>query len=246
MPQKVTQEKTNQIIDLLNSNHTYDDICKITKSSKRTVVKIFTKNLHQEYPTITIPEDVRETQYPGYYVTEDGRVYRRPGKYDRNGKYGEINEYGLIQINYSFRGNSKYQDLRYKCVNISTYDENGNYKQIKRYIHQLVAETFVENPNEYNEIDHIDRNKLNNHYTNLRWISRFENASTPNHKSYTITDTITNEIWVGNNLREWVKGNYELINSRTKKKNQTVNNISKHLTSARNKSSKIWGFKIEY
>ena len=43
------------------------------------------------------------------------------------------------------------------------------------------------------EIDHIDRNKLNNHYTNLRWVSRFENASEPNHKSYTITDTLTGQ-----------------------------------------------------
>lgn len=39
---------------------------------------------------------------------------------------------------------------------------------------RLVALTYVENPNpeEFHEIDHLDCNKLNSHYTNLRWCSR--------------------------------------------------------------------------
>jgi len=128
------------------------------------------------YPPIKIPSEMKETEFPGYYITEDGRVYRRPGKCDRNGKYGKINEYGLIELKPALRGNPKYPEHQYECVNISIIDENGNYKQIKRSIHQLVAEAFVSNPNNYNEIDHIDRNKLNNNSNNLRWTTQQQNV----------------------------------------------------------------------
>jgi hypothetical protein len=56
------------------------------------------EKISYNYPEIKIPEDMKETQYPGYYITEDGKAYRKPGKYDRTGKYGPINEYGLIYL----------------------------------------------------------------------------------------------------------------------------------------------------
>ena len=42
-------------------------------------------------------------------------------------------------------------------------------------MHRLVAEAFCNNPDGKTQVDHIDNNRLNNHYTNLRWTSLSEN-----------------------------------------------------------------------
>lgn len=44
-----------------------------------------------------------------------------------------------------------------------------NAKQYKYPIHILVAQAFVENPNKFEIVNHIDENKANNNYTNLEW-----------------------------------------------------------------------------
>lgn len=55
---------------------------------------------------------------------------------------------------------------------VSLINECG-YKSFR--VHRLVAETFLPNPNNLPEVDHIDRNRHNNHIDNLRWCSRSEN-----------------------------------------------------------------------
>ena len=62
--------------------------------------------------------------------------------------------------------------------------ENG-YLQVmlgrsqNKYVHRLVAEAFLPNPNNYPEIDHIDCNRQNNDVTNLRWVNRSMNNLNP-------------------------------------------------------------------
>ena len=54
------------------------------------------------------------------------------------------------------------------------YDENKKELHYNSTTHRLVAKYFVNNPkpNLYNSVNHIDGNKLNNHYTNLEWCNQ--------------------------------------------------------------------------
>lgn len=55
--------------------------------------------------------------------------------------------------------------------------KNGIRKHYK--VHRLVAMAFVENPKNLNEVDHIDTNKDNNRFDNLRWVTHSENHLNP-------------------------------------------------------------------
>ena len=53
--------------------------------------------------------------------------------------------------------------------------EAGNRHAKTFSIHRLVAEAFLPNPDNKEQVDHIDRNKHNNVVSNLRWATRSEN-----------------------------------------------------------------------
>jgi len=200
-----------------------------------------------DYPPVRIPKGMKETEFSGYYITKDGKAYREPGRYDRNEQHGKINEYGLIYLKPALRGHPGRPEHQYECINISIRDENGKFvKQIKRSIHQLVASAFVPNPEGYNEIDHIDRDNRNNHYTNLRWCDHSENMRNKQFLSYTITDLISGQVWKGENIMDWVRENFDLVKPRLRTKTQGWKYVGKHMANSRSKGNAIWKFKVEY
>ena len=111
------------------------------------------------------------TKFAGYYVCEDGTVYREPTR---------KNENGLIEVGTHLRGGSEKVDRGrcYPSINISLRDENGKFiKQIRYYVHRLIAETLIRNPKGLPEIDHINQDKTDNSLSNLRWVTREENMN---------------------------------------------------------------------
>lgn len=71
--------------------------------------------------------------------------------------------------------NSKNKKIYKQCINPNGYYQvNLSYNAIKKTIrtHKAVAETFIENKNNFSDVNHIDGNKLNNVSSNLEWCTR--------------------------------------------------------------------------
>ena len=204
------------------------------------------------FPSVNLPDHIKPTNYPNYYVSNDGIAYREPRPVDASGRFGKINQWGLIQLSTSLRGNPYNESKMYEGINIYLYDENGkNVGYKKRNIHQLVAEAWVPNPNNYTEILHIDENNRNNHYSNLKWGTHVENMTgvispCTSPKTYKITDTTTGKVWKGNNMATWVRENYDLVSPRVNSSQTKIKDINRGLSNARTKKCKIWGFIVEY
>lgn len=64
-----------------------------------------------------------------------------------------INKYGYRQIIFKYDGKEK-----------------------TKLVHRLVAEAFLENPNGYEIVNHIDYNRLNNNVDNLEWCTVADNV----------------------------------------------------------------------
>lgn len=95
---------------------------------------------------------LQEEHYEKYFITEEGKLFKflKSSKTFKEIK-GSINPDGYLRV-----------DLR----------DRINKKGKMFFMHNLMANVFLD----YNgEIDHIDRNKLNNNITNIRKTTRSEN-----------------------------------------------------------------------
>lgn len=88
---------------------------------------------------------MKSVMYHGYTVFENGAILGRRGK-------------PMAEVD-NGRG--------YLIVSLYL-----NRKTTTIAVHKLVALCFVDNPENLPEVDHKDGNKRNNHYSNLRWVTR--------------------------------------------------------------------------
>ena len=58
----------------------------------------------------------------------------------------------------------------YQIISLSKNKKRKTYR-----VHRLIAKTFIENPQNKKEVNHIDGNKSNNCISNLEWCTRKEN-----------------------------------------------------------------------
>lgn len=95
-----------------------------------------------------------------------------------NGLYQVSNLGNVRSLNYN--KTKKIQHLKKVVNNKRGYlavglSKKGIFK-IKT-VHRLVAETFISNPNNLPQVNHIDENKLNNSVTNLEWCTNEYNIN---------------------------------------------------------------------
>lgn len=98
---------------------------------------------HNHEKDVDLTGSFKVTDYSNYHIFSDGRIYNVQRK-----KFLKPipNSHGSNYITLS----------------------NSNGKQNK-YIHNLVATYFIPNPNNCKYVCHIDNDKNNNNYTNLKW-----------------------------------------------------------------------------
>lgn len=93
------------------------------------------------------------------------------GKYQISNK-GEVRSFSRWKNGEILKGGCCGKPGPYRFVSLV----GSGRKDVKQfYIHRLVAKYFVENPNNYKEVNHIDGNTLNNSAENLEWCSHLYN-----------------------------------------------------------------------
>jgi len=97
----------------------------------------------------------------------------------------QVSNYGNVKSVSHFTRNNANGGVRFaKGRKLATYKMPNGYLQVqlsngnkreKKYVHRLVAIAFLENKNNYTDVNHIDGDKNNNNVSNLEWCSHKKN-----------------------------------------------------------------------
>lgn len=153
-----------------------------------------------------------------YSISDEGEVMSLP-KSVSNGRWESKRKAKLLKKGTRGRG-----ELLYHFVILS----DGNGKSEHKSIHRLVAEAFIPNPNGLEEVNHINKNPLDNRVENLEWCTRqynieysknrrveqyLDGEKIAEYKSITYASQLTgiNRKAINNALRGWATtaGGYE-------------------------------------
>ena len=138
--------------------------------------------------------------YEYYYIDINGNVFNTITKKYLQGTIGE-NGYRYYRLS-----------------------KNGKKKMF--YAHRLVAETYLNNPNELPVVNHKDGNKLNNNINNLEWTTYSENTQ---HWRNSFDVKHSQMLYYTEDLpgEEWKKFGKYLVSSNGRVRNSNRNNLLK-------------------
>ena len=128
------------------------------------------------------------------------------------------------RINKEICHHGGYRMVMHKGKEIKQRENNKGYYYVilskdgvvsRKYVHRLIAENFIPNPENKPEVDHIDGNTKNNEISNLRWATHKENLNNPVAKKrcsdklkgkpkFKLAKTVYQYTIDGNFVKEWV------------------------------------------
>ena len=96
-------------------------------------------------------------------IEKNGVVYNYTNKY-------QVSNFGRVRaLNFHRSGYSKLLKLRNTSDGYLQVGLRKDGKQTMFRVHRLVANAFIENPNNLPVVNHKDENKQNNNVDNLEW-----------------------------------------------------------------------------
>ncbi len=110
-------------------------------------------------------------------------------------------------------------------LNVALY-KNGKMKT--HYIHKLVAQEWIENPDNKRCVDHINCNRTNRHRGNLGWATHSEN--TRNQKIRADTSSVYKGVCWDTNANKWKAQSRSMENHKTKELFKTSEKQQRRMT----------------
>ena len=113
---------------------------------------------------------IKYEEFNHYLIDENGTVYST-----LTPRYRKVLEEPKIRKHWPNKKNGYHQ--------VMLQNRNAGVKPKLFYVHRLVADHFIENPDNLPEVNHKDWNIDNNHVSNLEWISLIDNRLDRNPRS---------------------------------------------------------------
>ncbi|MBZ3643535.1 HNH endonuclease [Enterococcus faecium] len=123
--------------------------------------------------------------------------------------------------------------------------KNGKAK--KYYLHRLLAQTFIDNPEDKPQVNHINENRSDNRLENLEWVTQKENN---NHGNHNLNSAISKRSGKAKkNVQLDLDGNelgrFDFLIEAAKTVNGNSINISRAARNIRNRET-AYGYKWRY